>query len=151
MIEREIGSIAKYMYDVSGIKNIYFDEVPQDFKKPSLYFPTPMQIQRGDTVNSYAYMNSLFVKVFDEKTRDAYSKAATIVNSISKNRNLIPLVKEDGAQDNKGIRLRKVSIKKLDVGTIQIEVQWDSVFAYTEETYAKVQRFYFDMKEKEGK
>lgn len=151
MIEQEIGSIAKYMYDVSGIENIYFDEVPQNFKRPSLYFPTPIQIQRGDTVNTYAYMNSLFVKVFDKKTKESYGKAAAIVSSISRNRNLIPLFKEDGTQENKGIRIKKVSTKKLDIGTIQIELQWDSVFAYTEETYVKVQRFYFDMKEKEGK
>lgn len=150
MVEQELASIAKYMNGITGINNIYFDEVPEGFKRPSLYFPVLEQITRGDTLTSFAYMNTWFIKVFDKETKPAFTTASNIVDTICKNKNLIPLVNEDGSPTGKGIRLKEIKLNKLDIGTIQIQVDWDSVYEFKEESYLKMQSFYFDIQIKGG-
>ena len=151
MIEQELASIAKYCSNVAEIEDIYFDEIPEGFERPSIYFPTVEQIPRGDTLSTYAYMNSWFIKVFDETTTKAFETASKIVNSIWRKRRLIPLMKEDGTPEGKGVRLREIRLNRLDTGTIQIQLDWDSVFFYeVDSSHEKARNFYFNMSLKGG-
>lgn len=152
MLEEEVASIAKKMYDISGIQNMFFDEVQEGFKRPSFYFPPVEQTVIGDTLNTFAYDNAMFVKVFDKTTKDAMGIAEQITHSISMGRNIIPLMSEAGVLTGKVFRIKDISYRAVDVGAAQLHIRWKSIYAFTRSTYSKAANLVFNvlLKEKEG-
>lgn len=143
MLEAEVASIAKKMCDISEIQNVYFDEVREGFKRPSLYFPPVEQTVIGDTLSSFAYDNAMFVKVFDKTTKDAMSLAEQITHTISLGRNIIPFMSEAGELTGKVFRIKDISYKAIDIGTAQLYIRWKSVHVFTKETYNKAANLVF--------
>ncbi len=145
MLEEEVSSIAKKMFDISGIQNIYFDEVQEGFKRPSFYFPPVEQAVIGDTISTFAYDNAMFVKVFDKTTKAAMRLAEQMTHSISAGRNLIPLMSEAGELTGKVFRIKDISYKAVDVGAAQLYIRWKSIYAFTEGTYTKAAKLIFNV------
>lgn len=149
MLEVQVASIAKRMFDISGIQKIYFDEVEEGFKRPSLYFPPVEQTVTGDTLTTFAYDNAMFVKVFDKTTKLVMEKANQITHAILSNRNLIPIVDEIGQPTGDKFRLRDTSYRAIDIGTAQLYIRWKSSYPYTTTTYTKASQFTFNILLKE--
>lgn len=139
MLEQELASIARFIFDNTGIQAVYYNEMPESFQTPSLYFPVPEVMTRGDTMNSYALVYSWYVKVFDKRSNTAYNKAFNALNAIKQKRNLIPLINPDGTPQQKGIRIRDPMLTKLDTGVVQLKIDWDSVREFEKSTVEKVQ------------
>lgn len=131
MLEQELASIARFIYDNTGIKSVHYDEMPKNFKTPSLYFPVPEVITRGDTMLSYAIMYSWFIKIYDVSSNVAYNKAFSALNEIKQKKNLIPIINTDGTLQGKKFRIKDPRISKLDIGVIQLQIDWDSVRSFT--------------------
>lgn len=145
MLEAEVASIAKKMCDISEIENVYFDEVREGFKRPSLYFPPVEQTAIGDTLTSFAYDNAMFVKVFDKTTKGAMSIAEQITHAVSVGRNIIPFMSEEGEPTGKVFRIKDVSYKSVDVGAAQLYIRWKSIYSFTEATHNKVAKMVFNI------
>lgn len=145
MLEAEVASIAKKMCDISGIENIYFDDVREGFKRPSLYFPPVEQTVLGDTLTTFAYDNAMFVKVFDKSTKNAMNIAEQITHAVSIGRNIIPFISEEGEPTGKVFRIKDVSYKSVDVGTAQLYIRWKSIHAFAEGTHAKAANLVFNI------
>ncbi len=152
MLEEEVASIAKKMYDISGIQNMFFDEVKEGFKRPSFYFPPVEQTAIGDTLNTFAYDNAIFVKVFDKTTKGAMEIAEQITYSITRERNQIPFVNEAGELTGSVFRLKDISYQSIDVGVAQLYIRWKSIYAFTRSVYSKAANLVFNVliKDKEG-
>ncbi|TCX51930.1 MULTISPECIES: hypothetical protein [unclassified Dehalobacter] len=146
MLADELASIAKKMYDITSIQDIYFDEVTEDFKVPSLYFPPVEQEPLGDTLSTFAYDNAVYIKVYGATTKAAMAIAEQIIHVISCGRNLIPVVDEEGDPTGQKFRLRGISYKAIEVGAAQLYVRWESVWSYTPgEEHTRAARMVFNI------
>ncbi len=145
MLEDEVASIAKKMYDITGIQDIYFDEVREGFKRPSLYFPAPEQEPAADTLSSFAYDNAMYVKVFGDTTKAAMEIAQQVIHEVSRRRNLIPVVDDDGEPTGKRFRLSSISSKAIEVGTAQVYVRWKSVYDYAGEAHTRAAKMFYNI------
>ena len=150
MLEQELASIARFIYDNTGIQTVYYNEMPESFKTPSIYFPVPDVIARGDTMSSYALMYSWYVKVFDVRSNTAYQKAFEAFNALKQKRNLIPLINQDGTPAGEGIRVKDPKISKLDTGVAQIQIDWDSIRSFDVAAAVKVMEISFEWVKKEA-
>lgn len=144
MLDQELASIARFVYDNIGIKSVHYGEMPENFKTPSVYFPVPEVITRGDTTTTYAIMYSWFIKVFDISSNRAYGRTFNVLNQLKQNRNMIPIINPDGTAQDKKFRIKDPRISKLETGAMQLQIDWDSVRTYTKAQSEKARRFYVE-------
>lgn len=149
MLEQEVASIAKRIYDISKVEDIYFDEVEEGFNYPSFYFPPVEQEALGDTLLTFKYDNALFVKVFEKSTTEAMSLAHRVVDALTRDKNRIAFVNEDGTYSGDKFRTRDISYKSIDKGVAQIYFRWSSIHEYDQPTYSKTVKTIFNISTKE--
>lgn len=149
LLEQEVASIAKRIYDISKVENIYFDEVEEGFSYPSFYFPPVEQEALGDTLMTFKYDNALFVKVFGKSTTQAMSLAHSVVDALTRDKNRIAFVKKDGTYSGDRFRTRDISYKSIDKGVAQIYFRWSSVHEYVKPIYSKTVKTIFNLSIKE--
>lgn len=145
MLEAEVASIAKKLCDISGIQNLYFDEVREGFKRPSFYFPPVEQTAIGDTLTSFAYDNAMFVKVFDKTTKEAMRMAEMVTHAVSLGRNIIPIMSQDGELTGKVFRIKDLSYKSVEIGVAQLYIRWKSTYAFAEGSHNKAAKMVFNI------
>lgn len=142
-IENEIGSIIKYVQKVIGDDIQYlYHKIPEDFKKPSVYFPVPEFRTRPSSVGYYNVSYMMLIKVFAPSTEDAYMYASKIAFAMAKDRFLIPLVYEDNINRNKNFYVQEPEISKADSGVYTVEIDWDSARIYNEKEVLKMQKHF---------
>lgn len=142
-MDQELGSIMGFFYKVCPVK-IYDLEVPENFEKPSLYFPEPATFDSNDTTSTYMVTNSLSVKFFHCDSRQAFEGATKIVNKIYSNRSVIPLLNKDGSDTGDYIRFTKIDVRKLENGVAAIVLTWDSRFKYKREFAPSIEDLHFE-------
>lgn len=148
----ELGSIIKYFYENHNDKgniNLYYEEVPKDFKEPSLYFPTPIVSSNNFSLESFQNSFMWFIKIFDKTTLKVQETAMEITNNLAGQRYLIPIYNADGAKTNRYIRINNVNLRKIDMGVIQIELEFNLAYFFNTPDYVKFTKFYTKNKLKE--
>lgn len=142
-IEYETGSIIEYVKKIlgEGIQYLYH-KVPENFKKPCVYFPAPEFRTRLNSVGYYNVSYMWLVKIFAPETEEAYVYARKIVLAMAKDRFLIPLVEENGTRGNKNFYVQEPEISKVDNGVYTVEIDWDSARPYNEKEVLKMQRHF---------
>lgn len=144
----EIGSIVKFFMD-NGSFNPYYEEIPEGFKRPALYFPPLEVTSGGDTLETYKNNYSFFIKIFDEKSGVSYDKAMNIVEKIKAKRFKIPLFDSNlTSYNSKYLRFNNIEVRKLDQGVTQIYLSWYSSYLYDKIQVEKIQKFFTDVKMK---
>ena len=92
---------------------IIFDEMPEDFTVPAIYFPTPISRSRKETFGSYRTTLTMRVMYFEADDWSAYERAATARDDLILMDCRIPLVDDDGAELEVGyVRIREVETGK---------------------------------------
>lgn len=142
MLEQEIAALVRFMEPL-GVKP-YFEELPDGFATPSVYFPPPEVDGNQFSVSTYENLFTVFIKIFDRTSMESYNLASKIVKSIQSRRKRIPLYDEDGKLTGKNFRIIKLNARNIDAGVTQIQISWKTHFAYDEETYTKASRFFYD-------
>jgi len=125
----EIGSIMGFFHKLFPVK-MYELEVPTDFEKPSLYFPPPHVFDGNDTNQTYMKTYNLLVKLFHHDSKQAYKEAEGISDAINSNRNVIPLLNEDGSKTGDFVRFSRIEVRIADSGVATIVLTWDSRYYY---------------------
>ena len=93
-----------------------------------------------------------YIKFFASTDEDAYASAAAALNAICAARLLVPLIDEAGAAVGGGVRLKDPGgVKRLDTGTAQLTLHWDSRRPYNRVDCQKVMHYNLDLKAAEGK
>ncbi|APQ41981.1 hypothetical protein [Clostridium phage A2] len=130
----DIGSIAKFISDLTGITTLYFERIPEKFKYPSLYFKKVFNPQ-NDTLCSYRTENTLRVKVFEPK--DSLEIAQNIANAIYLRNRKIPILNRDGSKTNKNLKIKNVEVFEGETEEdSQVEINYDIVVSlYKDPTY----------------
>ena len=92
------------------------------------------------------------IKFFASTDEDAYASAAAALNAICAARLLVPLIDEAGAAVGGGVRLKDPGgVKRLDTGTAQLALHWDSRRPYNRVDCQKVMHYNLDLKAAEEK
>lgn len=142
MLEQEIAALVHFM-KLLGVQH-YFEELPEGFATPSVYFPPPEVDGNQFSLSTYENLFTVFIKVFDRTSMESYNLASKIVKSIQSRRKRIPLYDENGKLTGKNFRIIKLNARNIDTGVTQIQISWKTHDAYNEETYTKASRFFYD-------
>lgn len=131
MIDQEQASIIYFILTKAEGTSPSYTTLPRRFKIPAVYFPTP-EIESGpDTLATYRLDYTWYVKFFHINGEAANALAQAVLNFIRLERNLIPLLDEDGAQiENEWIRINDPKLELLDDGTAQLIISWRSIRPY---------------------
>ncbi len=151
MLEQETASIIKFVTKTAENPYPYYWNVPQNFMIPAVYFPTPELLTGGETFLTYYIDFHWYIQFFHKTAQQAYGLGQKVVMAIKKQRNLIPLIAQDGSIiKNHWIRIEDPSLAVIENGTAQLTISWRSRRPYQETETAKAQRFYFDTVSKKG-
>lgn len=134
--DKYLTSIAKFLHK-SGSKvvllNPIFHQMPEQLKLPAIYFPNPLVNSFNDTLSSFLFVYSWYVKIMANSTEEAYEVAAQIQMDLCSNRFYVPVLNEDGTTDgNKRIRIKPPEIKQLDGNVYQIALTWEERNYYSD-------------------
>jgi len=140
----ELGSIVKFFYENHDRKNdleLYFEEVPVDFKEPSIYFPAPSIFSNFFTTHSFLNTYAWYIKIFDNSSYKAQESAMKIVNKVADNRYHIPIYNYENQATERYVKIDYIEQKKVDIGTIQIEIRFNLAYFFNREDYIKFTQF----------
>ncbi|MCC8136257.1 MAG: hypothetical protein LIO40_06270 [Ruminococcus sp.] len=137
LLEQEIASIMAFALKYADNPRPYYYNVPESFQYPAMYFPQPEISTGGETFRTYAMRYAWYIKIFCDTTENAYEQAWKVLTALKRQRNLVPLIDEDGeyiAGCGNKLRLDDPSIKTIDTGAAQITLTWTSrrPYAYDE-------------------
>ncbi len=147
MMEQMVASVISKIIKISCIESWYFQELPEGFKYPSLYFPIEC-ITKDDTLDTYIVCYMIFMKIFQLHTYEANETAFKIIHELNRHKNKIEILNEDGATTDSYIRLSEMKMSKLDEGVVQLQLTWNTPFLFETMEPIKVQNFTFNLLKK---
>jgi|GEM_PF-370177 len=141
MLEQEIASIIKYILNIAGNPSPYYDEVPEGFLVPSVFFPPPEIMSGGGTLSTYTLSYTWFIKFFHSDTPSAQSLGLEVLAAMQRERNRIPRIDDTGHENGEIFHIKDPSLKKVDSarGVAQLTLSWDSPRPYSN-PYAQAEK-----------
>ena len=122
-LERSLTAAVRYIQDHSGEgTKLYFDEIPESFYVPSIYFPVPRTTSKKvslDTYRTTVCMEAWFLASEDWLAEDA---AVRIRDAILLDDCKIPFVSKDGLLLEKGFRVGEPEVKPAGDRTVKLLV-----------------------------
>lgn len=141
-LEQGLAAVVRYIqgHTEEGTK-LYFEEIPEDFYVPSVYFQVPFTSGRKATLRTYCTAITLNCWFMGVKDWDAYAKAADMRDRIMLDNCIVPLYDVEGNPTGKGIRTGFPDTRKIDEGIAQLSLSFDIYFR-PEEEHTKMQKLY---------
>ena len=150
MLEQETASIIKFVTETAENPYPYYWNVPQNFMIPAVYFPTPEMLTGGETFLTYYIDFHWYIQFFHKTAQEAYALGQKVITGVKKQRNLIPLLAQDGSMiKDSWIRIDDPSLEVIENGTAQLTISWRSRRPYQQNETPKTQHFYLDIIPKE--
>lgn len=154
-LEQEMASIIKFVIERAGQPAPYYWNVPQNFQVPAAFFPPPELDTGGETFLTYYVDFAWYIKLFHRRSQEAYAIGSMAANAIRAERNLIPLIAQDGTEiAGEWVRVNDPSLKNLDDGAAQLTLTWRSRRPYSDTVDSQRQKsmnYYLDIFMKSGK
>lgn len=147
-LEVEIASVARMMVNETGIEQIYFNNIPDGFDTPCIYFPIPEISGTTHSLSAYGIDFTEYVNVFADTTEEAAALATKAITYVLANGWRVPIVDDSGNQTTKTFYLNQPKMKEIESGVIEIEFSWKKRSAYIKADANKVERFFYDMQQK---
>ena len=142
-LEQSIGSVVKYIIERDSESIIaYFEDLPDEFAVPSLYFPVPYIESQKVTLRSYVNRISFEVWVFDRSNWEAESRAACLRDALMLDGLVIPILNKDGSVTGKGLRIMEPTQRKQEKGLVILTFTVKDYFRARVDT-TKVQDFHY--------
>ena len=145
-MEQELASIAKFM--LTGVGNgvsPYYRELPESFRVPAVYFPTPDIATGADTLNTYRADYQWRISFICSDQQDAYRLGQTALTAIKKNRDLVPLLDTTGSQLGKRFfRLKDPELRVGTGNTVFLNLRFTVRKSYTDKRGTKVATYDFN-------
>ena len=133
MIEQEMASIIKYVIAHAGSPSPYYWNVPKHFSVPAVYFPLPDVETGGETFLTYNIDYAWYIMLFHRTTQEAYAMALRVAQALRADRNLVPLISEDGEViPESWVRVDDPQVTATDDGAVQLTVTWRSRRPYAD-------------------
>lgn len=134
MLDQELASIIHTVLAAADNPTPLYHNVPEGFAVPSVFFPVPEQFGGSSSLSSYEISYMWFIKFFASESADAYSMASNVLEHIVSRRNAIPLYDTEGELIGKSMRIGYPRIRKIEDGVVQMQIEWNSIRPYYEET-----------------
>lgn len=140
-LEQSFASVVRYIQNkADNNAALYFDDLPEAFAVPSLYFPVPRTDTRKVTFSTYLttlYLDTWFMEATDWQ---AYADAATVRDSLMMDECKVNLMKKDGTLDDKYIRLTDPSTSPVDTGIVKMTCAIKHYYSLNRETGGAVNK-----------
>lgn len=122
-LEQSIASVVRFILDndVEGSK-AYFDEIPDSYYSPSIYFPVPYV--EGQQVTLRSYLNTItFVAWFQARTDwEAEARVAKVRDTLTLSRLRIPILNKDGTETGQKIAVEQPQQRKIEEGIVSLSI-----------------------------
>lgn len=107
-LEQSLASAVRYIIDndVEGV-HPYFEEIPEQYYVPSVYFPVPYAEGRKVTLQSYRNTITFDIRILAGTDWDAESRAASLRDALMLDGLAIPVYDKTGAPTGKSLRIQE--------------------------------------------
>lgn len=145
-LEQSLAAAVRYIQDnaIEGTK-LYFDEIPEDFYVPSVYFQVPYTAGKKVTLRSYRTTLTMNCWFMEAKDWDAYARAADMRDCLMMDDCKIPVFNEDGEPTGTCLRIGEPDTHKIDEGIVQLSFTIDAYF-HPEKSHTKMQQLHIAWK-----
>ncbi|EJV56008.1 hypothetical protein IEO_05509 [Bacillus wiedmannii] len=108
----------------------YHDQVPEEIKVPSVYFPHLSTNDLKNTKDHFTLLYTMTVRFFNATTEEAMELADEIANKIRRSGYTLNLRNEDGSESTDDVYFSRVTTAPVVVGSAQLTM----IFEY-QQTY----------------
>ncbi|EOQ15434.1 hypothetical protein KQ3_05903 [Bacillus cereus B5-2] len=108
----------------------YHDQVPEEIRIPSVYFPHLSTNDLKNTKDHFTLLYTMTVRFFNATTEEAMELADEIANKIRRSGYTLSLRNEDGSESTDDVYFRRVTTAPVVVGSAQLTM----IFEY-QQTY----------------
>ncbi|MCU5173776.1 hypothetical protein [Bacillus paranthracis] len=108
----------------------YHDQVPEEIRIPSVYFPHLSTNDLKNTKDHFTLLYTMTVRFFNATTEEAMMLADEIANKIRRSGYKLSLRNEDGSESTDDVYFRRVTTAPVVVGSAQLTM----IFEY-QQTY----------------
>lgn len=140
-LEQCLGSAVRYIQDnADGEPALYFDDLPEDFSVPALYFPVPTSRAKKATFDTY--LNTIYFEAWFIASTDwlAQGAAATVRDCLMLDDCCISIINKDGTLAGKAYRTSEPETVPLDTGIVRLSFQIRNYFSKSKEAGEKVNK-----------
>lgn len=125
------GSMKAFVYDNLPLGTFtYHDQVPEEIRIPSVYFPHLSTNDLKNTKDHFTLLYTMTVRFFNATTEEAMELADEIANKIRRSGYTLNLRNEDGSESTDTVYFRRVTTAPVVVGSAQLTM----IFEY-QQTY----------------
>ena len=123
VLEQAFASIIRYVQDHASAEKLYFDELPENFAVPSIYFPVPTTESTKATFETW--MTEIYVDVWFMGATDwlANAGACAVRDSLLHDECCIGIINEDGTVSGDKLRLAPPRTMKLSERCVQLTLR----------------------------
>lgn len=141
-LEQSLAAVVRFIQDnLEEGTQLYFDEIPENFYVPSVYFQIPYSAGRKATLSSYCTTMTMNIWFMAHLDWDAQAVAASMRDEIMLHDCQVPIVDEDGKVTGKALRVTPPTTRKVDEGIVQLSLSFD-VYFQPKARRTKMQKFY---------
>lgn len=108
----------------------YHDQVPEEIRIPSVYFPHLSTNDLKNTKDHFTLLYTMTVRFFNATTEEAMELADEIANKIRRSGYTLNLLNEDGSESTDDVYFLRVTTAPVVVGSAQLTM----IFEY-QQTY----------------
>lgn len=108
----------------------YHDQVPEEIRIPSVYFPHLSTNDLKNTKDHFTLLYTMTVRFFNATTEEAMELADEIANKIRRSGYTLSLRNEDGSESTDDVYFHRVTTAPVVVGSAQLTM----IFEY-QQTY----------------
>lgn len=109
----------------------YHDQVPEEIRIPSVYFPHLSTNDLKNTKDHFTLLYTMTVRFFNATTKEAMELADKIANKIRRSGYTLNLRNEDGSESTDDVYFLRVTTAPVVVGSAQLTM----IFEY-QQTYS---------------
>ena len=143
-LEQSFASAVLYIQNHSGIDTApYFDEEPEAFIVPSMYFPVPWTRSKKVTLSTYRSTLIFNCHFMASTDWEAYQTAVNVRDSILLDSCCIPLMNEDGTVSKSSLRIAEPEVKRIERGIVQLSFELQHYFTPTK-TSTRIENFFYE-------
>lgn len=141
-LEQGLAAVVRYVQDHgdAGTK-LYFDEIPERFCVPSVYFQVPVTSGRKATLRSYGTRVTMYIWFMAAADWDAYARVADMRDCIMLDGCRLPVVDEAGGVTGRALLVSDLETKRIDEGIVQLSFSFE-VYFHPESDVMRVQKLY---------
>ncbi len=144
-LEQSLASIVRYLQNHTKFEtDILFDEIPENFAVPTLYFQTPRSKSRKATLSAWETTFTMRCWFMCLSSQEAYLYAASARDSILLDNCVIPIMEKDGTLAGGGVRVSDLEVSNINAGVEQLTLSFRDYFIPDKDRSVKIQKFSFN-------